>query len=165
MLTGVDINRYAYAGNDPVNMSDPNGHAGQGHNGGPPLTDDDWRFDDAADMVGPRDFKVIEIIPTVEIAGKRFIDPSFAIGGAIISAQTVATTKELDNIGKKFRTRIDDPLDAKHLNTFKIENAGQVVKRKSGGQPYDHVTEVKEAMAGLQNDITKLKSISLAETS
>jgi RHS repeat-associated protein len=27
MLPGVDINRYAYAGNDPVNYSDPNGHA------------------------------------------------------------------------------------------------------------------------------------------
>jgi RHS repeat-associated protein len=27
MQQGVDINRYAYAGNDPVNMSDPNGHA------------------------------------------------------------------------------------------------------------------------------------------
>jgi filamentous hemagglutinin len=26
MLAGVDINRYAYAGNDPVNLSDPNGH-------------------------------------------------------------------------------------------------------------------------------------------
>jgi RHS repeat-associated protein len=27
MLPGVDFNRYAYAGNDPVNASDPNGHA------------------------------------------------------------------------------------------------------------------------------------------
>lgn len=26
ILAGVDINRYAYAGNDPVNNSDPNGH-------------------------------------------------------------------------------------------------------------------------------------------
>ena len=26
ILAGVDINRYAYAGNDPVNQSDPNGH-------------------------------------------------------------------------------------------------------------------------------------------
>ena len=26
MLPGVDINRYAYGGNDPVNQSDPNGH-------------------------------------------------------------------------------------------------------------------------------------------
>ena len=26
ILAGVDINRYAYAGNDPVNGSDPNGH-------------------------------------------------------------------------------------------------------------------------------------------
>jgi RHS repeat-associated protein len=25
-IPGVDINRYAYAGNDPINMSDPNGH-------------------------------------------------------------------------------------------------------------------------------------------
>src|SRR5688500_12166364 len=26
ILSGVDINRYAYAGNDPINGSDPNGH-------------------------------------------------------------------------------------------------------------------------------------------
>jgi RHS repeat-associated protein len=26
MLAGVDVNRYAYAGNDPVNLSDPSGH-------------------------------------------------------------------------------------------------------------------------------------------
>jgi RHS repeat-associated protein len=26
---GVDINRYAYAGNDPINFSDPNGHAAE----------------------------------------------------------------------------------------------------------------------------------------
>jgi uncharacterized protein RhaS with RHS repeats len=26
ILSGVDINRYAYANNDPVNLSDPNGH-------------------------------------------------------------------------------------------------------------------------------------------
>ena len=28
LLLGVGTNRYAYAGNDPVNKSDPNGHAG-----------------------------------------------------------------------------------------------------------------------------------------
>jgi RHS repeat-associated protein len=156
---GVDINRYTYAGNDPVNMSDPNGHAGQGHNGGPPMTDDDWRFDDAADMVGPGDFKVLEVTPTVEIAGKRFIDPSFAIGGSIIMAQTAATNKELDALEKGIRTRIKDPLNARHFNDVRREKAGEVVQRKASGQPYDHVREVKEAMRGLQNDVVRLKSI------
>lgn len=36
---GVDINRYAYAGDDPVNASDGNGHATIGDNGGPSLDD------------------------------------------------------------------------------------------------------------------------------
>jgi hypothetical protein len=30
ILAGVDVNRYAYAGNDPINGSDPNGHQVQG---------------------------------------------------------------------------------------------------------------------------------------
>jgi RHS repeat-associated protein len=33
ILSGVDINRYAYANNDPVNLSDPNGHATPGRTG------------------------------------------------------------------------------------------------------------------------------------
>jgi hypothetical protein len=36
-MQGVDINRYSYAGDDPVNGSDPNGHNNMGDNGGPPL--------------------------------------------------------------------------------------------------------------------------------
>ncbi|MDQ0317913.1 hypothetical protein QO002_000051 [Pararhizobium capsulatum DSM 1112] len=35
-MPGVGTNRYAYAGNDPISRSDPNGHQ-MGHNGGPPL--------------------------------------------------------------------------------------------------------------------------------
>ena len=31
ILAGVDFNRYAYSGNDPVNLSDPNGHIAGGH--------------------------------------------------------------------------------------------------------------------------------------
>jgi hypothetical protein len=34
ILAGVDVNRYAYAGNDPINFSDPNGHSR-----------DDWPID------------------------------------------------------------------------------------------------------------------------
>jgi RHS repeat-associated protein len=29
ILAGVDVNRYAYAGNDPINLSDPNGHCAE----------------------------------------------------------------------------------------------------------------------------------------
>jgi RHS repeat-associated protein len=32
MLTGVDVNRYAYAGNDPINGSDANGHSRYNNN-------------------------------------------------------------------------------------------------------------------------------------
>jgi RHS repeat-associated protein len=31
ILAGVDVNRYAYAGNDPINFSDPNGHSVDGY--------------------------------------------------------------------------------------------------------------------------------------
>src|SRR6185436_11674285 len=39
-IAGVDINRYAYSGNDPINGSDPNGHMGVPSNsyGGPDMT-------------------------------------------------------------------------------------------------------------------------------
>ena len=46
MLAGVDINRYAYAGNDPVNLSDPNGH-----NTEAPLMGLDMTDEQAASMV------------------------------------------------------------------------------------------------------------------
>jgi uncharacterized protein RhaS with RHS repeats len=39
-LAGVDINRYAYSGNDPVNQSDPNGHATCGMACGTPTMDE-----------------------------------------------------------------------------------------------------------------------------
>lgn len=38
MLPGVDINSYAYAGNDPIKMSDPNGHCWTCD------TEDNWHF-------------------------------------------------------------------------------------------------------------------------
>ncbi len=36
---GVDFNRYAYSGNDPINGSDTNGHNGIGPNDGPLMLD------------------------------------------------------------------------------------------------------------------------------
>ena len=38
-LVGVDTNRYAYAGNDPINGSDPSGHNGEFLNNPEPMVD------------------------------------------------------------------------------------------------------------------------------
>ena len=51
MLAGVDINRYAYAGNDPVNLSDPNGHIFEAiRDFFSSLSDRNSRNEDAADF-------------------------------------------------------------------------------------------------------------------
>ncbi|MBD0417573.1 hypothetical protein [Oryzicola mucosus] len=48
-LPGVGTNRYAYAGNDPVNKSDPNGHADGGETQYDPWSGTELEKDEAAD--------------------------------------------------------------------------------------------------------------------
>ena len=67
-LPGVGTNRYAYSQNDPVNKSDPNGHQGMGHNGGPPWDGDD-DDDNIPDEMDPHpnfdDRQIIRIDPNL----------------------------------------------------------------------------------------------------
>jgi hypothetical protein len=53
-LAGVDVNRYAYSGNDPINSSDPNGHGAAGNAHPQPMTMDEVHgLLDMAGLAGP----------------------------------------------------------------------------------------------------------------
>jgi RHS repeat-associated protein len=67
MLPGVDINRYAYAGNDPINMSDPNGHSRDDRSDEDKLREREQRkktaertAGDGAKIAGPMDEAIAE---------------------------------------------------------------------------------------------------------
>lgn len=70
--------------------------------------------------------------------------------------------KDLDELAEKVKERteqrLNDPLNEKHLDAAIRERNGEVVSRKSGGDPYDHVTEVDDARRGLKKDIKKLEN-------
>ena len=61
---------------------------------------------------------------------------------------------------EKTERRRSDPLDERHLDDYIREKNGEVVSRKSGGDPHDHITEVEQERRGLENDIEKLEKIS-----
>jgi RHS repeat-associated protein len=154
-LAGVDINRYAYAGNDPINGSDPNGHNEIGHNGGPPIDliePDDLApdFDDSLNRAFDRDME------RFNRQTRRMME---GMAGAVIIGQSIQTNRELDALERTINNKIDDPLNARHFDAVRREKNGEVVSRKSRGQPHDHVNEVKEAMAGLRQNIEKLKGV------
>jgi hypothetical protein len=71
-IESVGTNRYAYAENDPINKSDPNGHASIGHNGGPPL-DGDSDGDHVPDFFDPH--------PAFDDRAIKQIDPALNAGG------------------------------------------------------------------------------------
>lgn len=58
------------------------------------------------------------------------------------------------------RTKTDnykEHLSQKDLDAARRELDGEVVAGKTGGTPYDHVTEVRENQDGLANHVTKLQ--------
>jgi RHS repeat-associated protein len=146
---GVGTNRYAYAGNDPINGKDPNGHNDIGHNGGPALIEiDDYSFEHDDPMQRQTD----SIARSIRLGMET-------IAGSAIIGQTIQTNKKLDQIADTIRNKIDDPLNARHFDDYRRETLGEVVSRKPNGQPHSHINEVNEAMNGLRNDIRDLKKI------
>jgi RHS repeat-associated protein len=82
---GVDVNRYAYALNDPINGSDAKGHAGIGHNGGPNLdgdSDDDGLPDDFDRYPGIPDDSILSVDP--------FNRDKLGIGGLLATGAAAA---------------------------------------------------------------------------
>jgi hypothetical protein len=148
---GVGTNRYAYSGNDPVNKSDPSGHQGIGHNGGPRL--------DPLDPDGDGDIAGFDRHPSVP---DHLIQEADALGaalsgggilglgllGAALSNPADALTKTQQDVVQGIENRITNTLNEKHYEAVRAELEGKVVATKSNGTPYDHITEVREARVG-----------------
>ncbi len=116
-LQGVDINRYAYSGNDPINQSDPNGHQGIGDNGGPPLDDGADGYI-GNDIVGPGDIEIFRIDGTTAsdqfgrmlqgallgLAGEVLIDNG-KIQDHHLLVDTLKNNQTLKNLGVNIQSR------------------------------------------------------------
>ena len=95
---GVGTNRYAYSENDPINKSDPNGHAGIGHNGGPPL--------DPADPDGDGDIAGFDRYPGVPDHMIHDINPmgtalsGGGIAGLGLLGVTLSAKEEMTRVGR-----------------------------------------------------------------
>ncbi|MGK6317755.1 polymorphic toxin type 28 domain-containing protein, partial [Neorhizobium sp. DT-125] len=157
-LEGVGTNRYAYAQNDPINKSDPNGHQSIGHNGGPPLDpldpDGDGKIDVNDQIFDP-------IKPDALSLDKPGSMLGLAIGLAILDALTDADplTSTQRDVVQGIENRITNTLNEKHYEAVRAELEGKVVATKPNGAPYDHITEVREAMVG---QITAAKNLQTA---
>ncbi len=161
ILAGVDFNRYAYAGNDPVNQSDPNGHtAGCGFCNG---TYDRYDFDmldvaDFLDEVAYRssvlDFEAGMGKPLVAGFSKAALGLKFLAGIDKFTESFLRVSKE---VGRSVRAA-QKTLDTVHLDAAARELAGEVVKLKPSGVPYNHVADVSLAQRRIVNDIERIKA-------
>ncbi|WP_210164777.1 polymorphic toxin type 28 domain-containing protein [Rhizobium sp. CF080] len=148
---GVGTNRYAYAQNDPINKSDPNGHQGIGHNGGPRL--DPLDPDGDGDIEGFDRYPGVpdRMIPEVDPLGASLIGGGIlglGLLGAALSNPADALTKTQQDVIQGIENRIANTLNEKHYDAVRAELEGNVVATKPNGTPYDHITEVREARAG-----------------
>jgi hypothetical protein len=48
-------------------------------------------------------------------------------------------------------------MSVEHLNAAKAEKLGRIVAKKANGVPYDHLTETRQAIRGIQNSLDKAK--------
>ncbi len=79
-------------------------------------------------------------------------------------ATAATSVRNVSQIGKILRQRarlnaLKEHILNGEIEAAKLERAGQVVKYRPDGIPYDHVHELREAAAGLRNVIQKSKSL------
>jgi RHS repeat-associated protein len=113
MQQGVDINRYAYAGDDPVNMSDPNGHQSNMSD-----MDDDGDDDFLDKYPGIPDDSILEINPMrIDVPGLRGMGrPSVAtIKGFETVAKTWGKAKQVKENAENGKRRENEVAAEKQL--------------------------------------------------
>jgi RHS repeat-associated protein len=158
-MLGVGTNRYAYAGNDPVNKADNNGH-----------------------FAAPLAYVAIEAGLTMAVAALTFDPPDFdreieneTIGNMLqgmdralaeqkarddvaAKAQAALTKPQRDAIDRVHK-KIDNVLNEHHYDAVRRELNGEIVAiDRITGKPKNHINEVREALNGLQRwDITALQ--------
>lgn len=151
-LDGVDINRYAYGNNDPINRSDPNGHESCGQDSD---CDGDDDFNDK--YPGIPDKYIIQADPSrIELFGgpgrggaaggkalanslknlnaKKVPNPGGKLGDATTKARTVELVKEINARGNT----ADVEVRVKISNGFKVVRYVDVVERKADGSVVHH---------------------------
>jgi len=160
------INLYAYVGNDPVNATDSSGNGPEivacaaAGPAAPACAVGDLvvsglviLFGGYAVMSGPP-------IPRRDIPASDRSVSSNDNGGPPMEPDDgpnlpIATPSLADRIGA--RTSV---LNRRHYQAVDREARGQVVGyRPSDGRPWDHITEVRNAVAGLRNNLTQAQRL------
>jgi RHS repeat-associated protein len=166
-ITGPQtLNKYAYVRNNPLRYIDPNGHV----------------IDEVADaaFIVYDLYKIVRegatstnvaalgadvagaLIPGITglgaaVRAERSVEAG--VQGARLVREGLALGREITGVEAKIARQMKH-LDAEHIRAAARELKGEVVKiNPRDGKPFDHVTEVREAAQGLQNQANKIKSM------
>jgi len=135
---------YAYVGNDPINATDPDGKCAK-----------------------RKKKKADKACKSGAAAGSRLPIPHPLAKGAAVTGMCVAgrvaacnapdwINAQIRRLISKVDNTIDDHVTDEDLRGVKIEVAGGITKRRSDGEPYDHIDEVAAARRSLVTNKDKI---------
>jgi len=159
----VGTNRYAYAGNDPINKSDPNGHCagacvaiGVGVVIGLKALDAYFTAEEVVETtIGLNDGTITPGQAAVSTV------TNIAIGAIVPGAKTAkGLAKHFDGVIGKITGKLNNiagQLNDTTLRGASKELSGKVtgISRRTG-KPYDHVQKVEQAIVGLTTQIGRV---------
>jgi RHS repeat-associated protein len=160
------LNKYAYVRNNQLRYVDPDGHVID------ELADAAFILYDLYKIAREGATKTNVAALGADVAG-ALIPGVTGLGAAVRAERAVeagvqgtrlvreglALGREITSIEGKI-TRQMKHLDAEHISAAARELKGEVVKiNPRDGKPFDHVTEVREAAQGLQNQANKIESM------